>query len=65
MNIKKLIKEYEQELEELLYDLDGYGYTRKQTLEELKKGFDTNITEETYFKWRDLNTRIKLLKKLQ
>ena len=56
------IKDIEKEIERLLVDLDGYGYSRKETLEDLNKGFSTDVSEEVYFKWRDLTSKLQATK---
>ena len=58
----KTIKELENEREKLLLELDGYGYSREETLKDLYKGFETETEEETCFKWRDMNLKIQTLK---
>jgi len=63
--LTKEISEVEKEIEELLTSLDNYGYSREETLADLEKGFETEVSEECYFKWKELRIKLSTLKSCQ
>jgi hypothetical protein len=65
-SIKSLITETEKEKEKLLKSLDGYGYSREDTLNELNNDFwNSDIDEDIKIKWIKLNSKLSALKLCQ
>ena len=58
------IKKIEKEIEELLLDLAGYGYSRKETIVDLEKE-DSDCIWEVKKRYIELKAKLSILKELE